>query len=86
MNDMIREISNRIRLVLKKLNFCWMTFDIFRIDKTFIKDSLHRTESLIWSHHIQQAFYYYSNHKPKIDGSVGKISHKTSLLLEVLKF
>ena len=26
MNDVVREISNRTRLLLKKLNFCWMTF------------------------------------------------------------
>ena len=34
------------------------------MDRTFIKDPLHRIESLIWSYHILQAFYYYSNSLP----------------------
>ena len=86
MNDVVREISNRNRLLLKKLNFCKMTFDIFKNEAGFIKDPLHRTESLIWSYHKLQAFYFYSNYKLKIYGSVRKISHKTSLLVELLKF
>ena len=60
---------------------------IFKMDQTFIKDPLHQTESLIWSHHIPQAFYHYSNHKLNIYGSIRKISHKTSLgsrTLEIL--
>ena len=56
------------------------------MDQTFIKDPLHRIESFIWCYHKLQAFYYYSNYKLKIDGSVRKISHKTSLLVELLKF
>ena len=54
------------------------------MDQTFIKDPLHRTESLVWSYHKLQAFYYYSNYKLKIDGSVRKISHKTTGALEIL--
>ena len=57
------------------------------MDQTFIKDPLHRIESLIWSYHKLQAFYYYSNYKLKIDGSVRKkYTHKTNLLVELLKF
>ena len=55
------------------------------MDQTFTKDALHRIESLVWSYHKLQAFYYYSNYKLNIDGSVKKISHKTSLLVELLK-
>ena len=29
---------------------------IFKMDQTFIKDSPHQTESLIWRHHIPEAF------------------------------
>ena len=35
MNDMVREISNWIGLLRKKLNFCWMTFDIFQNGSDF---------------------------------------------------
>ena len=42
------------------------------MDQTFIKDPLHRMESLVWSSHKLHAFYSYSNYKLKIYGSVRK--------------
>ena len=47
MNDMARKISNTTRLLLKKLNFCWMTFDIFQNGSDFYQGSEHRTEVLV---------------------------------------
>ena len=38
------------------------------------------------SQNIPYAFYHYSNHKLKIYGSIRKMSHKISLLVELLKF
>ena len=45
------------------------------MDQTFIKDPLHRMESLIWSSHKLRVFYSYSNYKLKIYVSVRKKYH-----------
>ena len=60
---------------LKCWTFAKWLFDIFKMDQTFIKDPLHRMESLIWSSHKLHAFYSYSNYKLKIYGSVRKKYH-----------
>ena len=46
----------------------------FKMDETFIKDPVHRTESLIWSHYLPQAFYYHSNIKLKMDDLIRTMS------------
>ena len=62
------------------------------MDQTFIKDNLHRTESLIWSNRLLQAFYYHSDYKLKMDELIRTMSNRTGPIkikkfhLEILKF
>ena len=86
MNDVVRkyQIGHTACLKVELLLNDLLIF--FKMDQTFVNDSLHRTESLIWSFHILLDFFYYSNYKLKINGFVRKISHKTSQLVELLTF